>query len=204
VATTIILVRHSAHDLLDRVLVGRRLAVPLSEAGIEQAEHLAAGLVRRGVAHVKSSPQLRARQTAQPIASMLGRTTEIMPEFDEMDFGEWTGRTFHSLQDDHHWQRWNSQRETCRPPGGESMRELQTRVLYGLERVAAALAGQCLAIVTHAEPARAAVLHYRGISLGEFARVQIDPGACITMRVEGNKVSIIRENERVDTMMLSA
>jgi probable phosphoglycerate mutase len=182
VTTTIILVRHSHHDLIGRVLVGREPNVSLSAVGMRQAQGLATRLVRRGVSDVKSSPQLRARQTAEPLAATLGKPVEIMPEFDEADFGDWSGRAFDSLQHDCGWQRWNSDREACRPPGGETMRELQSRVLAGLSRLAKAHPGQCIAVVTHAEPARAAVLHYRGMSLGEFARVEIDPGSCTTLK----------------------
>jgi broad specificity phosphatase PhoE len=182
VTTTIILIRHCHHDLIDRVLVGREPNISLSAAGMRQAQRLAAVLVRRGVADIKSSPQLRARQTAEPIGATLGKPVEIMAEFDEADFGAWSGRAFEQLQNDCHWQRWNSDRETCRPPGGETMRELQSRVLGGLTHLAKAHPGRCIAVVTHAEPARAAVLHYRGMSLGEFARVEIDPGSCTTLK----------------------
>ncbi len=191
--TTIILVRHSHHDLLDRVLVGREPNVSLSAVGIKEAQRLAAALVRRGVIDVKSSPQIRARQTAEPIAAMLGKPAEVVPEFDEADFGAWSGCAFDSLQNDCHWHRWNSHREACRPPGGETMYELQSRVLAGLSRLAKAHPGQCIAVVTHAEPARAAVLHYRGISLGEFGRVEIEPGSCTTLQFDGEQGAIIRD-----------
>src|SRR5260370_25449093 len=111
VTSTIILARDLHHDLLGRVLVGREPNVSFSAVGIRQAQRLAAVLVRRGVADVKSSPQLRARQTAEPIAAMLGKLVEIMPEFDEADFGAWSGRTFEQLQNDCHRQRWNSDRQ---------------------------------------------------------------------------------------------
>jgi len=191
VTTTIILVRHCHHDLLDRILVGRTANVSLSAVGIKQAQCLAAALARRGVTDVRSSPQLRARQTAEPIAAMLGMPAEVMPEFDEVDFGAWSGCAFDSLQKDCDWQRWNSHRETCRPPGGETMRELQSRVLAGLSRLTKACPGRCIAVVTHAEPARAAVLHYLEISLGEFARVAIDPGACTTLQFDGDRGAIV-------------
>lgn len=82
------------------------------------------------------------------------------------------------------------------------MRELQSRVLAGLSRLAKAHPGQCIAVVTHAEPARAAVLHYRGMSLGEFARVEIDPGSCTTLKFDGERGEI---SEYVDAgaMMLA-
>jgi broad specificity phosphatase PhoE len=190
VTTTIILVRHCVHDLLDRVLVGRAPNVSLSAVGIKQAQRLAAALVRRGVTAVKSSPQMRARQTAEPGAALLGKPAEVMPEFDEADFGAWSGCAFDSLQNDCHWQSWNSDREACRPPGGETMHDIQSRVLAGLSRLATADPGECIAVVTHAEPARAAVLHYLGIPLGEFARVEIDPGSCTTLHFDGERCEL--------------
>lgn len=202
--TTIILVRHCAHEQLDRVLVGRQANVRLSAVGIRQAEHLAAVLARCGVIDIKSSPQLRARQTAEPIAARLGRQAEIVPEFDEVDFGAWSGRAFDSLQTERHWRLWNSHREACRPPGGETMRELQSRVHAGLLRLAEAHPGQRIAVVTHAEPIRAAVLHLRGRSLDEFARVQIDPGSCTMLRLDGDQGAVVRQNAHTEAMMLAA
>src|SRR5258708_21857171 len=110
-------VRHCHHDLIGRILVGRKPNVSLSAAGTRQAQRLATVLVRRGVADVKSSPQLRARQTAEPLAAMLGKPVEIIPEFDEADFGAWRGRAFDSLQDYFDWQRLRAVRGTCRAPG---------------------------------------------------------------------------------------
>ncbi len=202
--TSIILVRHCAHELLDRVLVGRHADARLSVVGIRQAERLAAALARCGLTDVKSSPQLRARQTAAPIAARLGKQAEIAPEFDEVDFGAWSGRTFDSLQTDPHWRLLNSHREACRPPGGETMQELQTRVCAGLLRLAEAHPGQRVAIVTHAEPIRAAVLRLRGFSLNEFARVHIDPGSCTMLRFDGDRGAVVRENASTEAMMLAA
>ena len=197
--TTIILVRHCVHDLLDRILVGRAPNVSLSAAGTRQAQCLAATLARRGVTDVKSSPQLRTRQTAEPVSALLGKPAEVMPEFDEVDFGAWTGCAFDALQNDRHWRRWNSDREACRPPGGETMRDVQSRVLAGLSRLATAPPGECIAVITHAEPVRAAVLHYLGFPLGEFARVEIGPGSCTTLHLgrDRGELELPRASARV-------
>lgn len=154
---------------------------------MKQAQRLAAGLLRHGVTEIKSSPQLRARQTAELIAALLGKSVGLMPEFDEVDFGAWSGRTFASLQNDCHWQRWNSSRQACRPPQGETIHELQSRVLAGLLRLAERYPDQRITVVTHAEPIRAAVLHYCGIPLGEFARVDIAPGSRTTLKFDGER-----------------
>src|SRR5258708_19816289 len=109
-------VRYCRHDLIGGILVGRKPNVSLSAAGTRQAQRLATVLVRRGVADVKSSPQLRARQTAEPLAAMLGKPVEIIPEFDQADFGPWRGPPFHSPQNNCHSHPWNSPREPSRPP----------------------------------------------------------------------------------------
>jgi broad specificity phosphatase PhoE len=61
----------------------------------------------------------------------------------------------------------------------------------------------CIAVVTHAEPARAAVLHYLGISLGEFARVAIDPGSCMTLQFNGEQGAIVSGYPHAEAMMLA-
>ena len=38
-------------------------------------------------------------------------------------------------------------------------------------------------LVSHAEPIRAAVLHYRGLPLDAFAQVRIDPGSITVLRL---------------------
>ncbi len=83
------------------------------------------------------------------------------------------------------------------------MHELQRRVLAGLSRLAKAHPGACIAVVTHAEPARAAVLHYRGIPVGEFARVEIDPGSCTTLKFDGEQGAIVSGYAHAEAMMLA-
>lgn len=196
--TTIMLVRHAAHDLLGKVLAGRRLEVALNVHGAGQAERLAAQLAGRGVDEVRSSPRLRALQTARPIARACGVPVAIAAEFDEIDFGDWAGRACAELRDDWCWERWNSARAQSRPPGGESMAELQWRVVNGLIEIAAACPGKGVVVVTHAEPIRAAILHCRGLSPDDFARVAVDPASVTTFQFSGKRDRLMRENETCD------
>ena len=71
-AATIFLVRHAAHDRVDRVLCGRMPGVGLGEAGRRQAEALARRFADAAVDAVWTSPLDRARETAEPIAGRLG------------------------------------------------------------------------------------------------------------------------------------
>jgi probable phosphoglycerate mutase len=196
VSTTIVLVRHCAHELLGECLVGRRIDVSLSENGIERAGSLAVRLARQGVTYIKSSPRLRALQTARPLARKICRPIVIMPEFDELDFGDWAGRTFDELQDDPHWQEWNSHRGAVEPPRGESMHKLQTRVIGGIFSLVEAHKDHRVVVVSHAEPIRAAILYFRQIALDDFSRVQVDPGSLTSFDFQGGSCVVHGEDEK--------
>jgi broad specificity phosphatase PhoE len=53
--------------------------LPLSEAGHERAETLAAMLAPAGVTHVYHTEMIRARETAAPLAARLGLTSRSIP-----------------------------------------------------------------------------------------------------------------------------
>src|SRR5258705_5177442 len=57
----------------------------LSEEGIEQAKRLPDALARFPITRLVSSPQVRAVQTAQPVADRLGLTIEIDERLAEYD-----------------------------------------------------------------------------------------------------------------------
>src|SRR5215203_6843088 len=120
---TIFLVRHAAHDRVDRVLCGRMPGVGLGEAGRRQAEALARRFADAAVDAVWTSPLDRARETAEPIAGRLGLPVRTSDGLAEIDFGAWTGLPFDALRDDPRWRRWNEARGSERPPPGESMGE---------------------------------------------------------------------------------
>jgi broad specificity phosphatase PhoE len=173
-------VRHAIHALVTQALCGRS-DTPLSYEGRAQADSLAAQFSRKQIDLVQSSPRRRAGETAKPIAAATRNVVQTVGQVDELDTGEWTGRSFESLSADPRWDAWNSAREEARPPGGESMGELQARVLAHLE-VLRSCGKRSAVIVTHAEPIRAALLHYLAMPLRRFAEIQIDPASISVLR----------------------
>ena len=192
--TTIILIRHAEHDGLGRLLTGRRVGSGLTAWGFEQATRLAGAFARRQIAQVISSSRLRARQTAAPIAAACALPLQIDADFDEIDYGAWTSRSLAELANNPHWRRWNEQRATSRPPRGESMGELQARVLRGLASVASANSGRRIVIVSHAEPIRTALLHFRGLSLDEFGRVPVEPASVTPLYFEAEPQNLVTDS----------
>jgi broad specificity phosphatase PhoE len=178
-----LLVRHAAHDLLDRVLAGRMDGIPLSTAGRQQAAELARRLSPLRLTGVQSSPRERAAETAAIIAEEAGLPLEISPALDEIDFGAWTGRSFAALAQDPSWRRWNEQRETSRPPGGESMVEAQERLLAHIAHVNASEPKCRVVMVTHAEIIRSAVLNARSLPLEAWPHIEVAPASVTILAV---------------------
>jgi len=197
VTTTFFLVRHAVHGLLNQVLVGRMAGVPLEQEGRDQAERLAERLASERITVVQSSPRERARETAEPIAHRAGVPIEIAAAIDEIDVGEWTGRPFAVLNEDSDWNCWNAARGTARPPRGESMSELQRRVVSHLNLVRSLIPDGRVVMVSHAEVIRAAILHYLDLPLDQFARIEIGPATISTVAIGQQGARVIALNEAV-------
>jgi broad specificity phosphatase PhoE len=150
---------------------------------------------------VHSSPQLRARQTAVPIAQACGMPFLIVPEIDEVDAGDWTGRSFHDLDRDPRWRRWNAERGSARMPNGEGMEDVRRRVFAHLLNVAVSYADKRVAVVTHAEIIRTVILECRGLPVQAFVEVPVDPASVTTVLFGQRRGKIVRENAPVDTLV---
>ena len=80
-----------------------------------------------------TSPMKRCRQTAQLIYPDM--TAHIIPEFAEMDFGEFEGKNYQDLKDDARYQAWIDSNGTLPFPGGESQKEYIYRCKLGFEKM---------------------------------------------------------------------
>jgi broad specificity phosphatase PhoE len=195
-AKTIHLVRHGHHALLGAVLCGRMPGVALDELGRRQMEIGAVG-IRPVPTAVQSSPQQRAVQSASILARQLGLAIEIVAAVDEIDVGDWTGRSFDDLEGDPTWHRWNGRRGSNRPPNGESMLDLQQRVVNHLEHIRADASEGAVLIVSHAEPIRAALLHYGKVALDDFFSIDVAPASVSTLCFDRRGIHIARTNQRI-------
>lgn len=193
--TTFFLIRHATYGLMEKTLVGRTPHLSLDAQGVAQAERLAARFAATSLAAVQTSPRERAVETAGPIAVAAGCPVENAPALDEIDVGEWTGRSFTELARDPRWHAWNATRSRERAPGGESMVEVQARVVAHLERMRSVHPGARVALVSHADVIKAAIMHYLGLSLDRIDRIEIGPAAVSTLAVGAWGGKLIALNE---------
>ena len=193
--TTLHLVRHGSHGRLDRVLCGRMEGVSLSDQGRAEVERTAARLKREAPAALYSSPLERCRETADAAAAVLGLSVTLDDGLVEIDFGEWTGRTFDELKTDPRWDTWNTRRTLARPPGGETLGEAQMRAARAVEAIRAAHPEGSVVLVTHSDIVKALAAHWLGLSLDFHGRFEVSPASLTTAVVGDWGAKLIRLNE---------
>jgi probable phosphoglycerate mutase len=194
-ATTILLLRHAAHDALNQVLCGRDTGICLSQHGRRQAQGLAERLAKESLRAIYSSPVERARETAGIIAGRLGLPVVIDDGLTEIDFGDWAGRSFAALRDDPLWARWNTERAVTRAPAGETMAEVQRRVVAAIGRIRDAHTDGRVALVSHGDVIKAALMSCLSMPLDAYARFEIAAGSMssVVLWPGGSKVLTMNE-----------
>ena len=180
--TTVLLIRHATNDALDqRVLYGRTPGVHLNEEGREQARALADRLAGLELAGVYASPLERTVETAEPIASRHGLDVVVEPGLLEGDAGEWTGQPLDEVRKFSHWSDMMAHSSGVRLPGGESIWDVQIRIVRAVEAIRASHSGKTVAVVSHADPLRALVAHHIGLPLDLFRRIILSPASVTTL-----------------------
>ncbi|MFA5700515.1 MAG: histidine phosphatase family protein [Desulfuromonas sp.] len=196
----ITLIRHAAIGAQWRGrYIGRR-DVPLSDAGVAQAQQLAQRLTApdtQPIQRLWCSPAQRARQTAHPLVQRLECPPSAQaavpasipvtfdPRLHEIDFGQWEGLTFAQIlcQDPHLVEQWAAFAATFCFPAGEALSQFHQRV----NGVAAAIhAETCshLAIVSHGGVLRSLLCALLRWPLQDHLKFNLERGGYATLQLE--------------------
>ena len=182
-ATTTLLIRHAHTDAIGHWLCGRAAGVHLSAEGHAQADRLGRALSSIPLAAIYTSPLERAAETADALARYQAVPVQKCDALSEIEFGAWTGQRFAELERDAEWRTFNERRSQAIVPGGERPQEVQARILAALQKLGAAHTGHTIAVVSHGDVLRFAVLHYAGIPLDEYHRIEIHPASVSALRL---------------------
>jgi probable phosphoglycerate mutase len=175
--TTFYLVRHGECRGIGEVLWGRSPNVHLSAEGKHSAKVVAGKLSQLKLEMVYSSPLERAMETAHEISSGCSLPTIVNQQFNEIDYGEWTGESFPTLSEKPLWRRYNAFRSSALIPGGESLQNARKRIVSEMGRLTDLHRDQRIAIVTHAEPIRIALSYFHQIPSDEWYRIDVAPAS---------------------------
>lgn len=162
----------------------------LDEVGRRQAAGLAPALLRVApVTRIVASPLLRAQQTAQAIADGAGcGRIEVDPRWIELDYGDYDGRPLADVPAST-WDEWRNNVH-FRPPGGESMAELDERVREALADLCATTEAGHVVVVSHVSPIKAAVAWALGVDISVSWRTALDRASMSTVRLDATRPAL--------------
>ena len=179
----LIIIRHAQPEAQDLGEVGPA-DPPLSALGVQQAAATAALLATEGVSHVVTSTMLRAIQTGQPLADLLGITPEAIGDLKESDHQRATYTPAEEMNADH-----EVVKEFLTDPmamfsdGYETFRE---RVRSAFDSIVEANRGGRVAVYCHSMVAAV----YLQVLLGHDDPFAVMAGYCGIMRVTASSSGI--------------
>lgn len=147
----LLLVRHGETDWNSEGRYQGNTDVPLSVAGLRQAEAAARRLAGERPCAVYSSDLARARETAAAVAAACRIEVRLEPGLREMRFGAWEGLTHVEIAERYprEWAAWIADPRRVAPPGGETADELAERVAAAMRRIRCECAGATAVVVAH-------------------------------------------------------
>jgi probable phosphomutase (TIGR03848 family) len=194
------LIRHGSMDTLDRSIAGRREGVQLNERGRAEVQALARRLRGERFAGVYVSPMERTRETARAVAAAVECDAIEHPGLLELDFGEWTGMEMPELQRDERWRLFNEFRSGTRIPGGETMLEVQARVVAALFEFRAAHPHAKVLLVSHGDVIRALLTYVLGMPIDFYGRLEVAPASitCVSFDTHGLRIARLNDVAHVE------
>lgn len=172
--TYVFLIRHGENDWVETgKLAGRSPGVHLNQKGREQSDQLAELLKAQPISAVYSSPLVRCVETAEPVAKALGVPVTESEGLLEVDYGEWRGGELKELSKLPEWQLVQIYPGGFRFPSGETLREVQFRVVTAIEQIRLQHEGEAVALFAHGDILRTSLAYYLGAPLDLFQRIQI-------------------------------
>ena len=187
----IFLLRHAQSIANEKgILAGRMESVELSKKGLAEREALEKRLSGAKFDLILSSPIQRCVETIINLYS----APKIAHEFQEVDYGDWTGKKMSSLSRKKSWQEIHKNPASVRFPNGETLPEVQTRALLGLDLHVDQKKKNVL-ISTHADVVKVLLLHALGTHLNNIDKLQISNASVSVIDVKGRDFRVVKVND---------
>lgn len=193
----LLLVRHAETDWNRAGRYQGCIDTRLSEAGRRQALAVAERLRSLQPARVYTSPQARARETAEAIARPLDLPVIEDRAFVERCHGEWEGLTVDEIEARFpgELQKRREDPSNAGSPGGESLAAVRGRVLDRLTRLEADHKEETICIVLHDAPLKMLLLNELGLGPESFWRLRMSSTGLSAIEIQGRRRQISRIND---------
>jgi broad specificity phosphatase PhoE len=163
--TTLILIRHGETDWNVEGRYQGQADPSLNAKGRAQGLSLAAALGANPPDLFYASPLRRAIETAEILAAELSAPLFTDNRLVEIHQGDWQGRLRGEIASKYPdlFKQWETDPWKVTPPGGESLIQVQTRVLTAIEEILASHAGKRIGLVLHRIPIALLKVRYQNM-----------------------------------------
>ena len=154
--TQIYLIRHGESQANEQGIFLGQTDMDLTDKGRQQAKKTAEYLRNVKVDVIYSSDLSRAYHTAEATAAIVGLPIIKEKALREISCGEWDRQPFSLLKEKYpqSYQLWLQDIGHSRPDSGESVKELQERIVEALKKIVEENIGKSVFVFTHATPIR--------------------------------------------------
>lgn len=211
---TVILVRHGRSSANTAgILAGHAPDVHLDDLGRQQVATTAERLAAIPLAAVVTSPLERCVETADEIVGKQKELKDVLSDasLTECHYGLWQGKHLGELAKESLWKIVVNEPSRARFPDGESLPEMQQRIVRAIRRRDAQIEaehgpGAVWVAVSHGDPIKSVIADAYGMDFDNFQRVHVDPASVSiihygssepagdTPRVHGTKPRVIAVN----------
>lgn len=195
--TTHILIRHGETIWNAEGRFQGHQNISLNEVGRAQAAVVARASARYHFEALYTSDLARASETAELVAAVHHLPVHRDQRLREADFGAWEGLALPEIAA--RWPEllavWREDPTHIRPPDGETLAELQARVVDVLHDLQARHPAGQVGIVAHGGTIRAAIALALGTDMSLFRRVRLDNCSISIIRAEGEQYTLMHMND---------
>ena len=193
----LLMVRHGQTELNSALRYWGRSDIKLSAQGLRQADNLRNRLAAEKMTVIYTSNLVRARVTAEIMASGHQLTVVTCPELREINFGKIEGLTYSEISQLYpdfakSLAEWRVQ---TRFPDGESREELSARVRQFLPRLEKHAPEETVLIVAHSGTMRVLICYLMGLEIWHWRQFRISLGSLSIMETypQGAILSLLND-----------
>lgn len=152
--------------------------VRVTDEGIRQLEKAAEILADERIDEIYCSDLYRARVGAEAIAKKRDIDPVLISQLREMNFGDFDGMRVKEVMEKHDdvLREWRKDIVHKRLPGGESFKDLEERVLKGLDTILDGSEGKNIAVVAHGGVNRIILTQALAMETSQAFRIEQDYG----------------------------
>lgn len=166
--------------------IGRGSDVELTEDGSKQIHRLSKKL--KYFDYIYTSTMKRCLETTEIISGYIPSIIIKNKNIEEIDFGEWEGKKYSEFLSYNYnrYQKWINDPVNNKPPGGESLNDLKTRVLELIPELEIYINDDKvwnIAITSHKGPLSILLLYFLKLDLSFFWNFRIDRGSVSKLNI---------------------